>query len=89
MDKAPMHYQWLPNRQNRNEELPNVGMKGDEIYSFHTASSNTGAYQGKILVIDPSGRGKDETGWCVLYTLNGYIYLMDAGGTRGYEEKSL
>ncbi|QKY78358.1 hypothetical protein [Klebsiella phage 175018] len=88
-DKAPMHYQWLPNRQNRNEELPNVGMKGDEIYSFHTASSNTGAYQGKILVIDPSGRGKDETGWCVLYTLNGYIYLMDAGGTRGYEEKSL
>uniref|UniRef100_A0AB38ZD60 Terminase large subunit n=1 Tax=Klebsiella phage vB_KpnP_KP17 TaxID=3116927 RepID=A0AB38ZD60_9CAUD len=86
MDKAPMHYQWLPNRQNRNEELPNVGMKGDEIYSFHTASSNTGAYQGKILVIDPSGRGKDETGWCVLYTLNGYIYLMDAGGTRGYEE---
>ena len=84
-DKAPMHYQWLPNRQNRNEELPNVGMKGDEIYSFHTASSNTGAYQGKILVIDPSGRGKDETGWCVLYTLNGYIYLMDAGGTRGRE----
>ncbi|MBX9252328.1 DNA maturase B, partial [Klebsiella pneumoniae] len=62
-----------------------MGMKGDEIYSFHTASSNTGAYQGKILVIDPSGRGKDETGWCVLYTLNGYIYLMDAGGTRGYE----
>lgn len=89
MDKAPMHYQWLPNRQNRNEELPNVGMKGDEFYSFHSSSQNTGEYQQKILVVDPSGRGKDETGWCVLYTLNGYIYLMDAGGARGYEEKSL
>ena len=88
-EKAPMHYQWLPNRQNLNEELPNVGLKGDDYHSYHTASSNYGLYQEKILVVDPSGRGKDETGWCVLYTLNGYIYLMDAGGTRGYEEKSL
>ena len=89
-EKAPMHYQWLPNRQNRNEELPNVGLKGDDIHSYHSCSQNTGHYQQRILVIDPSGRGKDETGYAVLFTLNGYIYLMEAGGFRdGYSDKTL
>lgn len=88
-ERAPLSYQWLPNRQNRNDELPNVGLKGDDIHGFHTSSSNTAVYQQKILVIDPSGRGKDETGWAVLYTLNGYIYVMDAGGYRGYDDPTL
>lgn len=89
-EKAPMHYQWLPNRQNRNEELPNVGLKGDDIHSYHSCSQNIGQYQQRILVIDPSGRGKDETGYAVLFTLNGYIYLMEAGGFRdGYSDKTL
>nr|P10310.1 RecName: Full=Terminase, large subunit; AltName: Full=DNA-packaging protein; AltName: Full=Gene product 19; Short=gp19; Includes: RecName: Full=ATPase; Includes: RecName: Full=Endonuclease [Enterobacteria phage T3]AAA92528.1 DNA-packaging protein B [Enterobacteria phage T3] len=89
-EKAPMHYQWLPNRQNRNEELPNVGLKGDDIHSYHSCSQNTGQYQQRILVIDPSGRGKDETGYAVLFTLNGYIYLMEAGGfPDGYSDKTL
>lgn len=90
LEKAPMHYQWLPNRQNRNEDLPNVALKGDDIHSYHSCSQNTNAYQEKILVIDPSGRGKDEAGYAVLYTLNGYIYLMEAGGFRdGYSDKTL
>lgn len=85
-----MHYQWLPNRQNRLEDLPNVGLKGDDLHSYHECSSNSGQYQQKILVIDPSGRGKDESGYAVLYTLNGYIYLMEAGGFRdGYSDKTL
>lgn len=33
---------------------------------------------------------KDETGYAVLYTLNGYIYLVEAGGFRdGYSDKTL
>lgn len=90
LDMAPMHYQWLPNAQNRNSVLPNVGLKGDGIHSYHTTSQNTAQYQEKILVIDPSGRGKDETGYAVLYTLNGYIYLMESGGFRdGYSDVTL
>lgn len=89
-EKAPMHYQWLPNRQNLNEDLPNVGLKGDDLHSFHSCSQNTGQYQQRILVIDPSGRGRDETGYAVLFTLNGYIYLVEAGGFRdGYSDKTL
>ncbi|AXC34565.1 terminase large subunit [Escherichia phage SRT7] len=89
IEKAPMHYQWLPNRQNVNDELPNVGLKGDSLHSYHECSNRSSEYTQKILVIDPSGRGKDETGYCVLYALNGYIYLMEAGGKDGYEEKTL
>lgn len=88
--RAPLSYQWLPNRQNLNTELPNVGLKGDDIHSFHSSSERTAEYQSKILVIDPSGRGKDETGYAVLYTLNGYTYLMEVGGFRGgYEDTTL
>lgn len=90
LEKAPMYYQWLPNRQNRNEELPNVALRGDDIHSYHSCSQNTGQYQEKILVVDPSGRGKDQTGYAILYTLNGYIYLMEAGGFHdGYSDKTL
>lgn len=90
MDKAPLSYQWLPNRQNQNDDLPNVALKGDTIHSYHSCSANTSEYTNKILVIDPSGRGKDETGYAVLYYLNGYIYLMEVGGFRGgYEDSTL
>lgn len=89
-DKAPLSYQWLPNRQNQNDDLPNVSLKGDNIHSYHSCSDNTGEYTNKILVIDPSGRGKDETGYAILYYLNGYIYLMEVGGFRGgYEDATL
>lgn len=88
--RAALSYQWLPNRQNRNEDLPNVGLKGDDVHSYHTASERTGQFQQKIMVIDPSGRGADETTFVVLYTLNGYIYLMDTGGfLDGYSEPTL
>lgn len=90
MDKAPLSYQWLPNRQNQNDDLPNVSLKGDTIHSYHSCSANVSEYTNKILVIDPSGRGKDETGYAVLYYLNGYIYLMEVGGFRGgYEDSTL
>src|SRR5690606_31518637 len=36
------------------------------------------------------GRGKDETGYAVLYQLNGYLFLMEWGGMKGgYDDKTL
>lgn len=88
--KAPLSYQWLPNNGNALGDLPNVGLKGDQYHRYQEANSSFMDYQSKILVIDPSGRGKDETGYAVLYQLNGYIYLMEWGGFRGgYEDKTL
>lgn len=89
-ERAPLSYQWLPNPANEIAEVPNVGLKGDRFHRYQEANASFAEYQSKILVIDPSGRGKDETGYAVLYHLNGYIYLMEWGGFRGgYEDKTL
>ncbi|WJJ59629.1 terminase large subunit [Salmonella phage ST57] len=89
-ESSPMVYQWLPNPQNKREDVPNVGLMGDSYHTYQTVGSAFSSYAQKILVIDPSGRGKDETGYAVLYQLNGYIFAMEVGGMRGgYEDSTL
>lgn len=89
-ESSPMVYQWLPNTQNKREDVPNVGLMGDSYHTYQTVGSAFSSYTQKILVIDPSGRGKDETGYAVLYQLNGYIFAMEVGGMRGgYEDSTL
>lgn len=89
-ESSPMVYQWLPNPQNKREDVPNVGLMGDSYHTYQTVGSAFSSYTQKILVIDPSGRGKDETGYVVLYQLNGYIFAMEVGGMRGgYEDSTL
>lgn len=89
-ESSPMVYQWLPNPQNKREDVPNVGLMGDSYHTYQTVGSAFSSYTQKILVIDPSGRGKDETGYAVLYQLNGYIFAMEVGGMRGgYADSTL
>lgn len=85
-DEAPMKLTWLPDpaRKVSLQEIPKVmGLKGDAYYMCHTASPEMEKYTYKMMCVDPSGRGRDETGYCVLYYLNGYIYVMEAGGLLG------
>lgn len=90
MVTAPTTWQWLPNPSNEAHGLPMVGLKGDRFHRYQSCGTTLSKYEGKILVIDPSGRGKDETGYAVLYQLNGFIFLMDWGGFRGgYEDATL
>ena len=84
-NEAPMKMTWLPevNKKVPPDVAPSMGLKGDYFYYFNTASEEIQKYTYKMLVIDPSGRGKDETGYAVLYYLNGYIFLMEVGGLLG------
>lgn len=85
-DEAPMKLTWMPDpaRKVSLQEIPKVmGLKGDAYYMCHTASPEMEKYTYKMMCVDPSGRGRDETGYCVLYYLNGYIYVMEAGGLLG------
>ncbi|AUV61705.1 terminase large subunit [Pseudomonas phage Henninger] len=89
-DKGPTTLIWMPNGNNECKGVPMVGLKGDRFHKYESVGQAVATYAQKILVIDPSGRGKDETGYAVLYQLNGYIFLMDAGGFRGgYEDTTL
>lgn len=90
LDKGPTTLVWLPNASNECKGVPQVGLKGDRFHKYESVGQGMAMYDQKILVIDPSGRGKDETGYAVLFQLNGYIFVMDAGGFRGgYEDTTL
>lgn len=84
-DEAPIKLTWLPDykKQVDVKEVPAIGLKGDFYFYYHTASEEITKYTHKILVIDPSGRGKDETGYAVLAVLNGYIFMLEVGGLLG------
>lgn len=85
LDEAPMKLTWLPDPSKRVpvSEAPVMGLKGDAYFYYHTASNEIQKYSYKMMCIDPSGRGKDETGYSVLYYLNGYIFVMEVGGLLG------
>jgi len=85
LDEAPMKLTWLPDPSRRVSlnDCPVMGLKGDSYFYYHTASSEVEKYAYKMMAIDPSGRGKDETGYVVLYYLNGYVFVHEVGGLLG------
>lgn len=90
VETSPMSWEWLPGPETACPEAPNVGLRGDSWFRYRSASKDSSAFTGKVLAIDPSGRGKDETGYAVVYYLNGYQYLMESSGFRGgYEDANL
>lgn len=89
-DKAPEKPVWTRDPRNKLTDLPNVGLPGDFFYSPETKLGDWIQYSGSVLSIDPSGRGKDETGYAVVKMLNGFLYVTECGGLRGgYKDTNL
>ena len=63
-------------------DLPNVGLSGDKFYAPEDIVGRN-KYTGSVLAIDPSGRGSDETAYAIVKMLNGFLYVVDAGGIEG------
>ena len=63
--------------------VPNVALSGDRFYRPMETLGSYVPYTGSVMSIDPSGRGKDETGYAIVKMLNGYLYVVDAGGIQG------
>lgn len=82
-DKAPLKINWLPDYKREYKQLPNLAMNGDRFYGAAGHSEEFGEYTGTVMSIDPSGRGKDETGYAVVKMLNGYLYVRRCGGFAG------
>jgi len=71
-------------------DLPNVALTGDRFYRPMWKSDDMNEYTGAVMSIDPSGRGKDETGYACVKALAGNLFLTEAGGiTGGYELETL
>ena len=72
------------------KDLPNVGLSGDKFFAPEAILGSYIDYDGSVLVIDPSGRGQDETAYAVVKMLNGYLYVAACGGIKGgYSDNTL
>lgn len=90
VDRAPMKVEWMPDMKRELKQLPNLALAGDRFYSPASHSEMFNEYTGTVMSIDPSGRGKDETGYAVVKMLNGFLYVRRAGGLPGgYDNQTL
>lgn len=90
MHETSTKWAWANGAQQRIPDIPCVAMKGDMYYAPLSRSPETMPYTGTVMVIDPSGRGKDESAYAIVKYLNGYLFLMDVGGfEEGYSDLTL
>lgn len=90
LDEANLKWYWSNDRQLRINDLPCVALKGDYFYEPQGRSSEVFEYTGTVMAVDPSGRGKDETSYAIVKYLNGYLFLMEVGGTKeGYNDSTM
>lgn len=82
-DKAPFEVYWMPNPDRELKDLPKYGMAGDRYFSAGGFGQQFHEYQHRVMSIDPSGTGKDETGYAVGFMLASNIWVPAAGGLKG------
>ncbi len=80
--KAPLTVQWGRHNDKHNyvKDIPNLGFSGDHFLRPLFVDSSWEDYESKVLFVDPSGRGADETAWAVVGVLNGMLYVLHVGG---------
>ncbi|OJA27802.1 phage terminase large subunit [Burkholderia ubonensis] len=83
--KAPQIVQWGHDSNGRNKrvDLMNYGFTGDSWLAPLFVDTEWREYEQSLLFVDPSGRGKDETAWAIVKTLNGMLYAVETGGVSG------
>lgn len=82
-ETAPERVVWSGDRNYRIEDLTCVGLNGDRYHRPALLGGDWVAFEGSVIAIDPSGRGKDETTYAVVKMLNGNLYVTEAGGLQG------
>jgi len=89
-EEAPLSITYSGSSDNVIKELPNYGFTGDYYHKPLRTHSEYAPYDFKMMSIDPSGKGTDEATYAILGVLNGYVYILDVGGTRlGFSDEAL
>jgi hypothetical protein len=89
-EDAPVRLAWTSDPRNAVLNIANVGLSGDRLYRPMHVSHDRNKYTGACMIIDPSGRGKDQTAVAVLKELAGQLYLTALKGMKGgYEADAL
>lgn len=69
--------------------VPAFGLTGDVIYEPMWIADTFVPYSQRVMYIDPSGRGSDETAVCIASFANGYIFIHELVGYVGGYEKGI
>jgi hypothetical protein len=88
-EKAPASVAWGPKVTNAYSDLFTPGLDGDAFHGPAFVDTVYQPYTGSIMVVDPSGRGKDETAWAITKMLNATVYLLKSVGIQGGYEDSV
>lgn len=87
---APVRVAWGSSPDQAIKDMANVGFDGDRFYRPMYSAPEFTEYTGSVMYVDPSGRGKDETAYCVTKFLNGFVYVRRWGGLQdGYSPDTL
>lgn len=87
---GPIRVAWGSGPDQVINDVPVVGLAGDRLHRPAFLDKEFAPWQRVVMAVDPSGRGSNETSYCVLKLLNGVVYLVDAGGYRsGYDQHVL
>lgn len=86
----PSRLTWASGPQQVVTELANVGFPGDRFHRPLYIAEDVVKYQGAVMVIDPSGKGSDETAYSVTKMVHGMVIVTRCGGlSGGYDETTL
>ena len=89
-EHAPEKVIWSNSPEYSLPDLPCVGFNGDRYYRPAQEFGDWIEYTGSVMSIDPSGKGKDATGYAIVKMLNGNLFVSDAGGlVGGYDDRVL
>lgn len=88
LEQAPGKFLWQPVPENKVDRAPQSSCTED-FYRGVPLSNEYFEYSHKLMYVDPAGGGQngDETAYAIVYAMNGYLFLMDAGAfPGGYSE---
>lgn len=89
-ERAPVKFTWAADPATARNDLQCVGLTGDRFHRPLWIDEQHHEFEGCVMAIDPSGRGKDETGYAIVKQLGGMLYLVASGGLKGgYKEENL
>ncbi len=87
---CPEKFVWGSGEDQELGHIPLVGLPGDRFYRPVFKAENWSPFESKILYVDPSGRGRDQTGVTVIGQLHGMLIVRKWEGLDGgYEEPAL
>lgn len=91
-EQAPINLVWSSDIRQMLDptQFPVVGFNSDRYYRPWHVAGEWAPYEGKVMAVDPKGRGGDELAYCVVYFLRGFIYIAEWSALKGgYEEENL